>query len=193
MIMENVFEILKQKWEEARAPLETELNSIKDQEGDLKIQHDAQIRQKGAQARVCESKALELEAGGKFAEADAARDEKARIEASIVELSRDYEKKLIPLEERRIALGEELKELPRKVLDREFPEMQTEAHRVFEAGLVGFEEILSSIRGFEKMTGAKFDDRYLKRLQIYDHVLFNESREIWKRLRRFIGTPIAWG
>lgn len=190
--MENVFEILKQKWEEARAPLETELNSIKKQWEDLKAQHEAQVRQKGAQARLCEIKVLELEAEGEFSKSDTMKADRVRIEESIVELGQENEKKLTPLEERRISLEDALKDLPRKILDGEFPQVVTEAHQVFEAGLVGLESAWQSIKDFEAATGEKFiDDRYLKRLQIFDHALFNESRGIWKRLRKWVGTPIA--
>lgn len=152
------FKLLKNLWEKEKAPLEAELSLIRRQEEDLKAHHEVLVRQKGAQARLCEIKVLELEANGNFSEANTARDEKFRIEASIVNLGQDYEGKLIPLEERRLLLEKELTNLPKKILDGEFFKMQKEAHQVLENGLLGLEEVWSAIQDFEKLTGEKFDN-----------------------------------
>jgi chromosome segregation ATPase len=187
--MENILRKLKEKWEEARAPLETELNSIKKQSEDLKAQHEALVRQISARARLCENKALGLEAEGDFSESDQTREEKIRIEGEIEALKKELVSKLQPLEERRIVLEGESRDLPKKFLDAVFPQMAREGHKALADGLSVLECTWEAILDFEKLTGAKFDNRYLKRLAVYDHSLFNDTKELWGRLRSWIGTP----
>ena len=189
--MENILEMLKGKWEEARVPLEEELSSIQKDEAKLKMELESQIRQRNAQIKLCENEALGLEARAEFMQCDTMRLEKKKLEASIEIIKQEVIVSFKPLEERAAFLEEELKKLPGKIMDKVFPEMQKKAFEAVESGILSLENTLLAIQDFQRLSQAEFGDTFLNRLRFYDHTIFNTSKEIWKRLKKWVGTPIA--
>jgi hypothetical protein len=96
------------------------------------------------------------------------------------------------LEEKRLRLEEERKEIPQKILNANYHKFRDECHKDLGRVVGLFEEALEDIQSFEQLTNSQgSSEKYLDGLKVYDHKIFGDSKRLWERLKRWVGTPIS--